>query len=127
MAVAPILLRGDHLASEILDQCRSRAEAFGRSTGRPPQLATVLVGGDPASVAYVRMKQNRARRVGVASRDVHLGGGSSTADVVGAVRPLSADDAVDGILVQHPVPSPRTSENSPLTSRSGRTADARPG
>jgi 5,10-methylene-tetrahydrofolate dehydrogenase/methenyl tetrahydrofolate cyclohydrolase len=106
MAVAPTLLRGDHLASEILDQCRSRAEAFARSTGRPPQLATVLVGGDPASVAYVRMKQNRARRAGVASRDVHLGAGSSTADVVGAVRSLSADDAVDGILVQHPVPSP---------------------
>ena len=42
MAVAPTLLRGDHLASEILDQCRSRAEAFARSTGRPPQPATVL-------------------------------------------------------------------------------------
>ena len=106
MAVAPTLLRGDHLASEILDQCRSRAEAFARSTGGPPQLATVLVGGDPASVAYVRMKQNRARRAGVASRDLHLGAGSPTADVVGAVRSLSADNAVDGILVQHPVPSP---------------------
>jgi methylenetetrahydrofolate dehydrogenase (NADP+)/methenyltetrahydrofolate cyclohydrolase len=127
MAVAPTLLRGDHLDSEILDQCRSRAEAFARSTGRPVQLVSVLVGGDPASVAYVRMKQNRAHRARVASRDVHLGAGSSTADVVGAVRSLFADDAVDGTLVQHPATSPGAGENSRLTSRSGRTADARPG
>jgi methylenetetrahydrofolate dehydrogenase (NADP+) / methenyltetrahydrofolate cyclohydrolase len=106
MTVARRLLRGDHLASEILDQCHSRAEAFARRTGRPPQLATVLVGDDPASVAYVRMKQNRARRAGVTSQDVHLDADSSTTEVVDLVRSLSADDAVDGILVQHPVPSP---------------------
>jgi methylenetetrahydrofolate dehydrogenase (NADP+)/methenyltetrahydrofolate cyclohydrolase len=65
----------------------------------------VLVGHDPASVTYVKMKQSRCRTAGVASRLVELPETASTADVVSAVERLSQDASVDGILLQHPVPA----------------------
>jgi methylenetetrahydrofolate dehydrogenase (NADP+)/methenyltetrahydrofolate cyclohydrolase len=72
--------------------------------GRPPKLAAVLVGDDPASVTYVSMKQRRAASAHVGSVVVRLPPAASTDEVVGAVAGLSADPTVDGILVQHPLP-----------------------
>jgi len=69
-----------------------------------PCLATVLVGDDPASATYVRMKQNRCAKAGIRSRHVALPGTATTADVVEVVSALSADPEVHGILVQHPAP-----------------------
>jgi methylenetetrahydrofolate dehydrogenase (NADP+) / methenyltetrahydrofolate cyclohydrolase len=63
----------------------------------------VLVGEDPASVTYVRMKQNRSRKAGIASRHVALPATTTTAELVGVLRELSADPTVHGILLQHPV------------------------
>lgn len=73
--------------------------------GRRPCLAAVLVGDDPASVTYVNMKRRRCEQTGIDSRLVHLDAGSSTAAVAEEVRSLSADGGVDGILVQHPLPT----------------------
>jgi methylenetetrahydrofolate dehydrogenase (NADP+)/methenyltetrahydrofolate cyclohydrolase len=99
------LMDGSSLAALILDGTRRRAEAIAHQIGRRPSLATVLVGDDPASVTYVRMKQSRCRATGIESRHVTLGGATSTGEAVAVVEELSRDDTVDGILVQHPVPS----------------------
>ena len=73
-------------------------------TGRKPCLATVIVGEDPASVTYVRMKQNRCHKAGLESRHVALPEETTTSELVAKIRELSDDPAVHGILLQHPVP-----------------------
>jgi methylenetetrahydrofolate dehydrogenase (NADP+)/methenyltetrahydrofolate cyclohydrolase len=65
----------------------------------------VIVGDDPASVTYVRMKENRSRKVGIESRHVGLPEETTTAELVAVISGLSADPAVHGILLQHPVPA----------------------
>jgi methylenetetrahydrofolate dehydrogenase (NADP+)/methenyltetrahydrofolate cyclohydrolase len=99
------MMDGTSLAASILEDTSRRADDLADKLGRRPCLATVLVGDDPASATYVRLKQNRCRTVGIDSRHVALGASSSTADVVAAVDALSQDATVDGILVQHPVPT----------------------
>ncbi|HET9172038.1 MAG TPA: bifunctional 5,10-methylenetetrahydrofolate dehydrogenase/5,10-methenyltetrahydrofolate cyclohydrolase [Actinospica sp.] len=98
------LMDGTALAARILAETAERAAAFTAHTGIAPCLATVLVGDDPASATYVRMKQARSRKAGISSRHVELPASSSTAQVVDAISELSADDAVHGILLQHPCP-----------------------
>ena len=68
-------------------------------------LSTVLVGDDPASEVYIRLKQKAAKEAGIDARDVRLEASTSEADVLGLVDELNADDEVDGILVQLPLPS----------------------
>lgn len=99
------LMSGTELAKTIVEQAAKRAEEFTRRTGTPPCLATVLVGDDPASATYVRMKQNRSRKAGIASRHVALPATTTTAELVDTITSLSADPSVHGILLQHPVPS----------------------
>ena len=100
----PRLIDGTGVAESVLDTTAARAQAFTRAAGTKPCLAAVLVGDDPASVTYVRMKRNRPERVGIESRLVTLPSLASTDDVVAAVTELSEDPAVHGILLQHPVP-----------------------
>jgi methylenetetrahydrofolate dehydrogenase (NADP+) / methenyltetrahydrofolate cyclohydrolase len=102
--VSAIAIDGRAVANEILRDTADRASRFERSAGRKPCLATVLVGDDPASCTYVRMKTNRCRTTGLDSRAHHLAGDASTADVVALVAKLARDETVDGILVQHPMP-----------------------
>ncbi|MEU6478715.1 bifunctional 5,10-methylenetetrahydrofolate dehydrogenase/5,10-methenyltetrahydrofolate cyclohydrolase [Streptomyces sp. NPDC047017] len=97
------LMDGTALARRIVGQTAHRAAALTERTGVRPCLATVLVGADPASVTYVRMKQNRCRAAGIASRHVELPAATTTGELVAALRDLSADPAVHGILLQHPV------------------------
>jgi len=99
------MMDGTSLAASILEDTSRRADEQTDRLGRRPCLATVLVGDDPASATYVRMKQSRCRAVGIESRSVALAESTSTADVVAAVDTLSRDATVDGILVQHPVPA----------------------
>lgn len=95
---------GVRVADDILADARHRAADFETTSGRKACLATVLVGDDPASHTYVRMKTTRCRRTGIDSRSHHLAAAASTGDVVALVADLSGDDGVDGILVQHPMP-----------------------
>ncbi|MBP5083043.1 MAG: bifunctional methylenetetrahydrofolate dehydrogenase/methenyltetrahydrofolate cyclohydrolase FolD [Methanomicrobium sp.] len=74
-------------------------------SGLTPCLATVIVGDDPASQMYVRMKHKACERVGIKSVGVVLPGTSTTGEVVNAVAKLNADDSVHGILVQLPLPN----------------------
>ncbi|MER7834900.1 bifunctional 5,10-methylenetetrahydrofolate dehydrogenase/5,10-methenyltetrahydrofolate cyclohydrolase [Streptomyces sp. NPDC096040] len=97
------LMNGTAVARRIVEQTAQRAAGLAARTGTTPCLATVLVGEDPASVTYVRMKQNRSRKAGIASRHVALPATTTTEELVGTLRELSADPAVHGILLQHPV------------------------
>jgi methylenetetrahydrofolate dehydrogenase (NADP+) / methenyltetrahydrofolate cyclohydrolase len=99
------LMRGTELAAQIVADAADRAARFAERRGAPPCLATVLVGDDPASVTYVRMKENRSRRAGISSRHTELPASATTADVVAEITALSRDPGVHGILLQHPVPA----------------------
>ncbi|WP_443054987.1 bifunctional 5,10-methylenetetrahydrofolate dehydrogenase/5,10-methenyltetrahydrofolate cyclohydrolase [Streptomyces sp. IBSBF 2394] len=97
------LMDGRDLARRIVETSAAAAEDIRRRTGVSPCLATVLVGEDPASVTYVRMKQARCAKAGVRSRHVALPASVSTGGLVEAVTALSEDPDVHGILLQHPV------------------------
>lgn len=100
----PRLMSGTELAAGIVARCAERVAELAKTYDRTPCLATVLVGDDPASATYVRMKRNRSRKVGIESRFVQLAQETTTAELVDVVSGLSADPAVHGILLQHPVP-----------------------
>jgi methylenetetrahydrofolate dehydrogenase (NADP+)/methenyltetrahydrofolate cyclohydrolase len=98
------LIDGTAVSNKILEECTLRAVAFRERAGRSPCLAAVLVGNDPASVTYVKMKRARCERVGVDSLVIELPDDSTTQDVVLVIEGLSMDAGIDGILLQHPVP-----------------------
>jgi methylenetetrahydrofolate dehydrogenase (NADP+)/methenyltetrahydrofolate cyclohydrolase len=100
----PLVLDGKALAREIEAELAPRVEKVRASTGRMPILATILVGDDPASATYVRMKGNACRRIGMDSRRVQLPAATSTRELLAAIDALNADPDVHGILLQHPVP-----------------------
>jgi methylenetetrahydrofolate dehydrogenase (NADP+)/methenyltetrahydrofolate cyclohydrolase len=74
------------------------------SKGITPTLATILVGDDPASETYVRMKRNTCSRVGIKSIAVELPKDTSTEELLSSIDTLNKDSSVNGILLQHPVP-----------------------
>ncbi len=97
------LMDGTALARRIVEDTAKKAADITERTGTAPCLATVLVGADPASVTYVRMKQNRSRKAGIKSRHVELPAATTTAELVATLDGLSSDPAVHGILLQHPM------------------------
>jgi len=103
-APGPRMMECTSLARDILARSTERAGAFAKQTGRPPCLAAVLVGEDPASVTYVRMKRNRCREAGIESRYLPLPSTTTTVALVGTIAQLADDPGVHGILLQHPVP-----------------------
>lgn len=99
------ILDGKALAQQIEKELISRVENVkARSDGRPPVLATILVGGDPASVTYVRMKGNACKRVGMDSMKIFLPEDTTTDELLDEIDKLNANPNVHGILLQHPVP-----------------------
>ncbi|HEY1484517.1 MAG TPA: bifunctional 5,10-methylenetetrahydrofolate dehydrogenase/5,10-methenyltetrahydrofolate cyclohydrolase [Micromonosporaceae bacterium] len=94
---------GTAAAKRIVDQAAADTAAL-KADGVTPCLATVLVGSDPASVTYVRMKQNRSAKAGIGSWHVELPEAITTRTLVAALTELSQDPDVHGILLQHPVP-----------------------
>lgn len=98
------LMDGSKLAAE-LNALTAERTAKLTAAGTTPCLATVIVGDDPASVTYVRMKENRSRKAGMESRHVGLPEETTTEELVAVISGLSADPAVHGILLQHPVPA----------------------
>lgn len=95
------ILDGKQTSEKRLETLR---EAIAGS-GLHPKLATVIVGNDPASQMYVRMKHNACEKVGIASVGVELPADATTRTVVDKVRALNRDGSVDGILVQLPLPT----------------------
>ena len=103
--MAGLLLDGKALARSVEAELAGRVERLRLHTGGPPPvLATVLVGDDPASATYVRMKGNACRRVGMESLPVTLPDTTTTAELLAVIDELNMDSRVRGILLQHPVP-----------------------
>lgn len=102
--VAAAILDGRQVAAEVRNRLKAEIQETLASSGRPPGLGVILVGDDPASAVYVRMKLKACREVGVRSIEIRLPGGASTADVLQQVQRLNHDASVDGILVQMPLP-----------------------
>ncbi|MFP6682614.1 MAG: bifunctional methylenetetrahydrofolate dehydrogenase/methenyltetrahydrofolate cyclohydrolase FolD [Gammaproteobacteria bacterium] len=75
-----------------------------KMNGRTPVLATILVGDDPASATYVKMKGNACERVGMASLRVVLGQETTTTELLTEIDKLNANEDVHGVLLQHPMP-----------------------
>lgn len=100
----PIIMDGRVLAKEIEADLAVRTKRIIEKTGRVPVLATILVGDNPASVTYVRMKGNACKRVGIESLRVEMPGSTATDELLAKIDELNADDNVCGILLQHPVP-----------------------
>lgn len=104
--MAAIILDGKALAQQMEGELALRVQAIReKSQGPPPILATILVGEDPASATYVRMKGNACNRVGMESLRIVLPQTTTTDELLGEIDKLNANPAVQGILLQHPVPA----------------------
>jgi methylenetetrahydrofolate dehydrogenase (NADP+)/methenyltetrahydrofolate cyclohydrolase len=98
-----VLMPGGPVADAVLDSLRPRIEALVAAGGRPG-LGTILVGDDPASAGYIRVKQERCAELGIHSAHRHLGVHASQGDLLDAIEAFNAADEVDAMLVQHPTP-----------------------
>ncbi|HYP82715.1 bifunctional 5,10-methylenetetrahydrofolate dehydrogenase/5,10-methenyltetrahydrofolate cyclohydrolase [Variovorax sp.] len=100
-----VVLDGKTLAARREVQLTNAIRGFAnRHQGRVPTLATILVGDDPSSAVYVRMKGDACGRVGMHSRAIVLPASTSTQELRGVIDALNQDPDVSGILLQHPVP-----------------------
>jgi methylenetetrahydrofolate dehydrogenase (NADP+)/methenyltetrahydrofolate cyclohydrolase len=104
--MAAVVLDGKALAGELEAELKQRVIRIGEHTGGSPApvLATVLVGDNPASATYVRMKGNACRRVGMESLPITLPAETTTDELLAVIDELNVDARVRGILLQHPVP-----------------------
>jgi len=98
------ILDGKAVAAEVRAQAAQEAARIAEKLGRKPGLAVVLVGADPASEVYVRNKGRSTIEAGMESFEHKLPEAASEAEVLALVQKLNADDKVDGILVQLPLP-----------------------
>jgi len=99
-----MILDGKAIAAELREDVRVRVAALRAAGRRTPGLAVVLVGGDPASHVYVGSKVKQTEAVGMRSIEHRLPETTSEAELLAVVAGLNADPAVDGILVQLPLP-----------------------
>ena len=99
------ILDGKKVATETEDLLKNRVEALKSVKGYTPTLATILVGNDPASATYVKMKGNACERVGMNSMKVELPESTTTEELLNKIFELNNNPEISGILLQHPVPS----------------------
>ncbi len=99
-----VRIDGAAVAARILEEVAERVRARVAAGLPRPHLAAVLVGDDPASDRYVRLKRRDAEQVGISSSDHRLPAAATTNEVVGLVAELNRDPDVSGILVQQPLP-----------------------
>jgi methylenetetrahydrofolate dehydrogenase (NADP+)/methenyltetrahydrofolate cyclohydrolase len=103
--VAARVIDGKAVAAAVRERVRVDVTAYVEESGRTPTLATVIVGEDPASEVYVNMKHKACGEAGMNSVHHALEAATSEEELLELVRALGADDEVDGILVQLPVPA----------------------
>ncbi|MGJ3253226.1 MAG: bifunctional methylenetetrahydrofolate dehydrogenase/methenyltetrahydrofolate cyclohydrolase FolD [Elainellaceae cyanobacterium] len=99
------LLDGKALAKTIQTDLAQQAQTLSKIAGRPPGLAVLMVGDNPASAAYVRGKEKACARVGIASYGQHFPTETSQTELEQTIEALNQNDHVDGILVQLPLPA----------------------
>jgi methylenetetrahydrofolate dehydrogenase (NADP+) / methenyltetrahydrofolate cyclohydrolase len=93
------LIDGKALAAKVREEVAAEVDELGHVG-----LATVLVGDDPASHVYINLKQKHARNAGIEARDLKLPADTTQDDLIATIEELNADDSVDGLLVQLPLP-----------------------
>ena len=101
--MSAIIIDGVAMARQVLGELKVRVDAFSRG-GKPPGLAVLLVGDDPASAVYVRSKERACRDAGVRTFDTRMPATATQADLLKKIDALNADQTVHGILVQLPLP-----------------------
>ena len=99
------ILDGKKVSKETEEILKIRVDKIKARKGTVPTLATILVGDDPASATYVKMKGNACERVGMNSLKIELPSSTSTEELLEEINKLNNDPEVSGILLQHPVPS----------------------
>lgn len=102
--MSALILDGKALAKTTEEELSVRVSKLKEKTGKTPILATILVGDDPASATYVKMKGNACARVGMESIRVHLPETTTTEELLAKIQELNENLDVHGILLQHPVP-----------------------
>jgi methylenetetrahydrofolate dehydrogenase (NADP+)/methenyltetrahydrofolate cyclohydrolase len=107
------VIDGRAIAAGIREQVAAEVDAFTARTGRPPGLATVLVGGDPGSAVYVASKQRACAEVGMRAFDERLSAQASVEEVGALLARLNDDPDVSGVLLQ--LPLPEHLDDAPLT------------
>jgi methylenetetrahydrofolate dehydrogenase (NADP+)/methenyltetrahydrofolate cyclohydrolase len=137
--VSATIIDGKAVAARVRAEVAEGVEAYAAEVGRPPALATVLVGDDPASQIYIANKHRAAEQVGIASTDHRLPVDTTRDDLVALLAGLAADPDVSGILLQLPLPDhldpdemvdliPASKDVDGLTAVSaGRLVQGRPG
>jgi methylenetetrahydrofolate dehydrogenase (NADP+)/methenyltetrahydrofolate cyclohydrolase len=103
-AIETVVVNGMEVANEMRDAMAVEIAELIAAGGRAPCLVVVLVGDDPASRSYIKGKQRACKRIGMDSRELLLPENTSQADLLSEIADLNADDGVDGILVQLPLP-----------------------
>ena len=98
------LLEGGPIATEIRAAVAEDVERFTKGQGRPPGLAVVIIGRDAPSTVYLEQILRGCAKVGIDARFAELEGEATEAAVVDAIKTLNADSAVDGVIVQMPLP-----------------------
>lgn len=98
------ILDGKNLSKITEESIKKRVETLSKD-GVEPTLATILVGNDPASETYVKMKRNTCARVGMKSIAVEMPDTTTTDELLKKINELNEDTNIHGILLQHPVPS----------------------
>jgi len=98
------LLDGKALAARMQAELAEQVQQLQATVGRPPGLAVLMVGDNPASAAYVRNKEQACTKVGIASFGQHFPTEVTGIELTQAIEALNQDDRVDGILVQLPLP-----------------------
>jgi methylenetetrahydrofolate dehydrogenase (NADP+)/methenyltetrahydrofolate cyclohydrolase len=102
--VSARIIDGKAVAASLRTGLKARVQALVEKQGNPPGLAVVLVGEDPASAVYVRNKIRACEAVGIRSFSHRLDAGVTTQELLGLIEQLNADDQINGILVQLPLP-----------------------
>lgn len=100
-----MIISGTELAKELKQNVKERVETVKEKYGRAPHLVVILVGEDPASQSYVKGKGKDAEEVGFKSTTIRRPADITEAELLQLIESLNADDSVDGILVQLPLPS----------------------
>lgn len=98
------ILDGKTLSKEIEANLSVEISKLKEKYNKVPKIATILVGDDPASVTYVRMKCRACERIGMDYEQIHLPETTTTSELLSVIEKLNNDDAINGILLQHPVP-----------------------
>ena len=98
------ILDGKALAKKIKAELQERVKSNEPKINRPPGLAVLIVGDDPASAVYVRNKEKSCAKVGIASYGRHFPAQTTQAELIETIQQLNQDPRVDGILVQLPLP-----------------------